>query len=160
MSVLTLDLGTQCGWALLRPEGIVSGSESFKPGRHEGGGMRFLRFSRFLDRLHEDPITEIYYEEVRGHKGIDAAHIYGGLLGQLSAWCEHRQIPYQGIPVGTIKRHITGKGNAGKAAVIDAIKAIGFEPVDDNEADALAIMDYVRFIGSSPFSLRGRDGLG
>ena len=49
-------------------------------------------------------------------------------------------IPYQGVPVGTIKRLITGKGNADKAAVIAAVRARGFSPADDNEADAIAIL--------------------
>jgi Holliday junction resolvasome RuvABC endonuclease subunit len=44
------------------------------------------------------------------------------------------------VPVGTIKRHIAGKGNADKAAVIAAVKALGFDPQDDNEADALALL--------------------
>ncbi|MBM3273404.1 hypothetical protein FJY94_09270, partial [Candidatus Kaiserbacteria bacterium] len=60
----------------------------------------------------------------------------------LTAWCEHHQIPYQGVPVGTIKKHATGKGNAGKAEMIAAAKALGFAPVDDNHADALALLDW------------------
>ena len=47
---------------------------------------------------------------------------------------------YQGVPVGTIKRHITGRGNADKAAVIAAVRARGYSPSDDNEADAIAIL--------------------
>ena len=42
--------------------------------------------------------------------------------------------------MGTIKRFATGKGNADKAAVIDAIRSRGFAPRDYNEADALAIL--------------------
>ena len=34
----------------------------------------------------------------------------------------------------------TGKGNADKAAVIAAMRARGFRPADDNEADALALL--------------------
>ena len=49
-------------------------------------------------------------------------------------------VPYQGVPVGTIKRFATGKGNAGKEAVIAAMRARGFAPADDNEADALALL--------------------
>jgi Holliday junction resolvasome RuvABC endonuclease subunit len=52
------------------------------------------------------------------------------------------KIPYRGVPVGTIKRHITGRGNADKDAVIAAVRALGFDPVDDNEADALALLDW------------------
>ena len=46
----------------------------------------------------------------------------------------------QGVPVGTIKRFIAGKGNADKAAVIAAVRQRGFYPADDNEADAIAIL--------------------
>lgn len=49
-------------------------------------------------------------------------------------------MPYQGVPVGTIKRFIAGKGNADKKTVIAAVKARGFAPADDNEADAIAIL--------------------
>ena len=80
------------------------------------------------------------YEQVRNHAGIDAAHAFGGWLAILTAWCEHHGIAYQGVPVGTIKRFIAGKGNADKAAVIAAVRARGFHPADDNEADALAIL--------------------
>lgn len=104
--------------------------------------IRFLRFKRWLDQLDEDagPIEAIYFEEVRRHAGTDAAHVYGGLLGILTAWCEERLVAYQGVPVGTIKRFATGKGNADKAAVIDAVRQRGFAPADDNEADAIAIL--------------------
>jgi Holliday junction resolvasome RuvABC endonuclease subunit len=44
------------------------------------------------------------------------------------------------VPVGTIKRFIAGKGNADKKAVIEAVRARGFRPNDDNEADAIAIL--------------------
>jgi Holliday junction resolvasome RuvABC endonuclease subunit len=44
--------------------------------------------------------------------------------------------------VGTIKKHATGKGNAGKQAVIAAMQAKGYHPKDDNEADALALLTW------------------
>ena len=149
--ILCLDLGTRTGWALHDDGATFSGSMTFRPGRYEGGGMRYLRFRQWLvellaksrraDIVGEAPaIDAVYFEEVRAHAGTDAAHIYGGFLATLSAWCEQRSIPYQGVPVGTIKRHVTGKGNADKAAVIAAIRARGFNPTDDNEADALAIL--------------------
>jgi Holliday junction resolvasome RuvABC endonuclease subunit len=73
---------------------------------------------------------------------LAAAHCYGAFLGYLTAWAEARQIPYAGVPVGTIKRHVTGRGNADKAAVIAAVRVLGFDPADDNEADALALLDW------------------
>ncbi len=138
---LALDLGTQTGWAIDRAGQITSGTQSFKPGRYEGGGMRFLRFQRWLDELHQlTQFSEVHFEEVRRHTSTDSAHVYGGLLGQLSAWCEQHSIPYAGVPVGTIKRAIAGKGNASKDEVIAAVRALGYAPRDDNEADALALM--------------------
>lgn len=142
-AILALDLGTVTGWAMRLTDGtIVSGTMAFRPGRYEGGGMRYLRFRSWLDEmLRSAPgLSSIYFEEVRRHAGTDAAHIYGGFLAHLAAWCEQKRIPYQGVPVGVIKRHVTGKGNADKQAVIAAIRARGFAPVDDNEADAVALL--------------------
>ena len=143
-TILALDLGTTTGWAMLCDGTITSGSESFKPRRFEGGGMRFLKFKRWLadTKACTDGIDAVYFEEVRRHAGVDAAHAYGGFMAHLTAWCEHHQIPYQGVPVGTIKKHATGKGNANKDAMIAAAMALGFGPQDDNEADALALLDF------------------
>jgi Holliday junction resolvasome RuvABC endonuclease subunit len=142
-AILALDLGTTTGWALLSSDGVVtSGTASFRPSRYDGGGMRYLRFRSWLEQLrtYAGRIDAIHFEEVRRHVGVDAAHLYGGFLATLTTWCEHETIPYQGVPVGTIKRFITGKGNADKSAVIEAVKARGFNPADDNEADAIAIL--------------------
>jgi Holliday junction resolvasome RuvABC endonuclease subunit len=46
------------------------------------------------------------------------------------------------VPVGTIKKHATGKGNAGKHDVIAAMRAMGHPVADDNEADALALLHW------------------
>lgn len=142
-NILALDLGTTTGWALCSADGtFTSGTESFKPQRFEGGGMRYLRFKHWLSEIQKSvpEIQFIYFEEVRRHLGVDAAHAYGGFMAHLTAWCEHHQIPYQGIPVGTIKKHATGKGNASKDEMIAAMKAHGHSPSDDNEADALALL--------------------
>lgn len=142
-AILALDLGTTMGWACRPTDGTVAhGWVSLKGGRFEGGGMRFLRFSRWLSEIRTNvgEINAVYFEEVRRHASTDAAHVYGGLMATLTAWCEQNQVPYQGVPVGTIKRHATGRGNADKAAVIEAIQAKGHPVTNDNEADALALL--------------------
>lgn len=142
-ALLALDLGSLTGWALRGADGaITSGVQQFRPNRFEGGGMAFLRFNHWLSELAESsgPIAAVFFEEVRAHAGTLAAHVYGGFLAHLEAWAEFRDVPYQGVPVGTIKRFIAGKGNADKQAVIAAVKARGFTPADDNEADAIAIL--------------------
>ncbi len=142
-TLLALDLGTTTGWALrLGDRTILSGIQTFRPGRFEGGGMRYLRFTDWLveTAMLAHGIRRVVFEEVRRHAGTDAAHVYGGFLGTLSSWCEEHEVPYEGVPVGTIKRFATGKGNADKAAMVAAVRARGFNPVDDNEADAIALL--------------------
>jgi Holliday junction resolvasome RuvABC endonuclease subunit len=107
--------------------------------------MRFLKFRRWLSEIKAglDKVDAVFFEEVRRHVGVDAAHAYGGYLATLTAWCEHHQIPYQGVPVGTIKKHATGKGNASKAEMIAATMKRGLTVADDNEANALALLYWV-----------------
>ena len=141
-ALLALDLGTTTGFAARVDGRVVSGVASFRPGRFEGGEMRYLRFRRWLTELYSSlgGIEEIAFEEVRRHLGVDAAHAYGGFMATLTAWAEHHDVPYQGVPVGTIKRYIAGKGNAPKSEIIAAVRARDFEPADDNEAVAIAIL--------------------
>lgn len=143
-AVLALDMGTTTGWAMWSPGGLVTtGTARFAPRRHEGGGMRYLRFRGWLNEVQATTrplIGAVVYEEVRRHLGTDAAHIYGGLLAHMTAWAEAHKIPYRGVPVQAIKRAATGKGNAKKDAMIQAAKIEGFSPEDDNEADAIALL--------------------
>lgn len=126
--VLGIDLGTSCGWAILDPRGqrIASGTWDLSSRRHEGGGMRFLRFRALVIELitrmasSGTPLQAVGYEEVVRHIGTDAAHVYGGLLAMLSAVLEERGVPYRGIPVATVKRRATGTGNADKVAMVRA----------------------------------------
>jgi crossover junction endodeoxyribonuclease RuvC len=144
-TILALDLGTKTGWALLSNGQVISDTQEFKVDRFSGGGMRFLKFKKWLTDLKNNVgnIDAVYYEEVRRHLGVDAAHAYGGFMAHLTAWCEHHQIPYQGVPVGTIKKSCTGKGNASKEEMIEAVKNMGYAPKDDNQADAIALIKYI-----------------
>jgi crossover junction endodeoxyribonuclease RuvC len=143
MSVLCIDLGSTTGWMLKQAGGgFAHGFWKLKGGRFEGGGMRYVRFRGHLAELHNSTTLQaVYFEEVRRHNGTDAAHVYGGLLATLTMFCDEHDIPYEGVPVQTIKKFITGKGNAGKPEVLAAVRKQGFESVvDDNEADAVALM--------------------
>ena len=139
---LCLDLGTTTGWALTHANIVKqSGVAKFHPSRFESSAIRYVKFNRFLNDLEmqAEPITAVFFEAVRRHVGVDAAHAYGGYMAVLMAWCLEQQIDYEGVAVGTLKKHITGKGNASKQQVIDAVKQLGHQPRDDNEADAISI---------------------
>jgi Holliday junction resolvasome RuvABC endonuclease subunit len=146
-TILAIDLATTTGWAVSSCNIITSGTVSFKGGRFEGGGMRFLRFRRWLREMLESEKPDVlFYEEVRRHLSTDSAHIYGGLLAIMQAECEAKEIPYSGIPVGTIKKHATGKGGADKKAMIAAAAARWPDQSieSDDQADALWILDCGR----------------
>jgi len=140
MTAIAFDLGTKTGYAIDTAGVLASGVMNFASRRHEGGGMRYLRFRQAIRELlatHRGGV--VFYEEVRHHRGVDAAHVYGGLLSQLQSVCEEEKVPYTGIPVGSIKKFATGKGNSDKKAMVAA--AISKYPTqqiaDDNQADAI-----------------------
>jgi hypothetical protein len=70
------------------------------------------------------------------------------------AWAETTSVSYQGVPIGTIKRHVTGTGNASKEAMFAAARARGFSPADDNEADAIAILLWATETWRRPVNAR------
>ncbi len=142
MSLLALDLGTTTGYKVGNKEASVSGTFDLKPSRWEGGGMRGVKFRAKLNEMHAAfGVTHVVYEAVHRHRGTDAAHIYGGLLMILTAWCEENSIPYEGVGVGTIKKFWTGNGIATKDRMIAVAEERGFAPSDDNEADAIALFE-------------------
>jgi Holliday junction resolvasome RuvABC endonuclease subunit len=150
--ILGIDPGTNCGWAVVENGKVLaSGVWDLKPRRHEGGGMRFVKFRGSLLQIIRDmgPPGSVAYEEVRRHAGTDAAHVYGGIVAMLSSTCEELKLPYIGIPVGTVKKYATGKGNADKESMVAAAAGIlGRAPKDDNEADAIFVaLAAVREIG-------------
>lgn len=157
MNILAIDLGTQLGWALTKRDGSVhSGSAGFAPIKHGGHGGKFLAFMTLLNQLrnqHGD-VHAVYYEDIKMHKGVLAAHAYGGFLAILQTWCYiNGRVPLYGIGFGAIKKGWTGKGNADKALMIACAKQRGFAPADDNEADALAILSLACTEEGKPFPL-------
>lgn len=145
MNILALDLGQSCGWAMRVNGKITSGVWDLKPTKFDSHGVRFLMFKRRLEvEIIIGGVEKIYYEAVRKHIGTDAAHAYGSYMGHVQSVCLENDIPYEGVPVQTIKKHATGKGNADKKQMLDA--AIKKFPrtniVDDNQADALWLLDY------------------
>ena len=146
--VIGIDPGTSCGWSVLDTDRgqrcLGCGTWDLKPRRHEGGGMRYLRFRQNLKALVVGSwsVKAVFYEEVRRHMGVDAAHVYGGIVGALGQLCEELAIPYQGITVQAVKRQATGHGGGkltGKELVLAAArrKFPGLEIPDDNAADAI-----------------------
>lgn len=151
-TIIGIDPASRCGWAVLTEDGqrVASGTWDLSPRRYESAGMRFVKFERsFLELLNTYPDCVVVYEEVRRHAGTDAAHVYGGLVATLQRVCLTRPagvVEHAGIPVGTVKKTATGKGNAGKEQMIAAADKQWLDRIvgDDNEADACWIAETWR----------------
>lgn len=147
MKLLALDLGTKTGWAWHDGQLCNSGTRIHRHTKKHHPGHVYRIYHAWLESLLDSLLPDVvYYEKVRRHLGTDAAHMYGGYQAILLALCAERDIRVEGVPVQTIKKHATGKGNAKKEIIVALIKSLGYEPCDDNEADALALLNYARSV--------------
>lgn len=165
--MLAFDLGGITGWAVHHADGrFASGVADFTPEKEERVGVRWLRFGHWLTDFKNrmGGIETVYYEDAPFTTGRDASapRIYGGFEATLTRWCEHHGISYQGVNVSTIKKFITGNGNAPKTegakekrnakakknkrslytgmTVAEGLATLGLAPKDHNEADATALL--------------------
>lgn len=118
------------------------GTVSFTKPKEKGYGHLFHEFNIWLSDLvddHRNNLEMIVCENQCGNRGI-AAYILQNLQGIVQKVAEVNEIPYYQHSPGTIKKHITGKGNAPKSKVVEAVKALGYDVEDDNQADAIALL--------------------
>lgn len=153
-AMLCLDLGSSCGWAVRMPgEGearslITSGTWDCHRAGHEDEAEQFMKFRSYLtetkvrlDKLGV-PLVQVRYERVdfiAKKNGVYSVHLWGAWWGLLLHWCRHHGIQSKGYAVSAIKARIAGSGKASKDAIGRAIKARGFRPRTDDEADAIAL---------------------
>lgn len=144
---LALDLGLHTGFAVHDDKTVtLSGVWHLAGMKCSGWGARFVNLVHQLNSLYQvHPFHAVSYEEVRRHLGTTAAHNYGGFLAHICSWCEGMGIPYEGVPVGTIKKHATGKGTADKFVMTKAAlkKWPGVDFGSEDEVDARWLADYV-----------------
>lgn len=144
--ILAIDPGTRTGFCVRQPNGEMdAGTWDLAPRRDEGPGMRVLRFANNLRELIDVAKPElVVVEKVRRHLGVQAAHVYGALVGRLQEICEKRGLNYASVEVGHVKITACGKGNVKKSEMIRAANArwnLNLGPKDENTADALWIAE-------------------
>ena len=105
--------------------------------------MRYLHLRAHLQRVRAayPDLAAVFYEQAH-HRGGAATEYAVGCVATVQAWCAEHGIEHAAVHSATIKKHATGKGNAGKQEMVAAMQALGFRPEDDNEADALALLDW------------------
>lgn len=167
LGILALDMATSTGWALHDRNGYVtSGVQKFELGRGESPGMRFLRFRAWLREMKGIglctcrvgglcscyAVDVIAYERAH-HRGGAATALCVGLVTVMLEEAARLGIEVAPVHTATLKKHATGKGNAGKddmvrAAVrrwgpeLEAQKGSEGPLPEDDEADALCILAW------------------
>lgn len=170
MRVLSLDLGTKTGWAIYDSE-VVSPSPQVTSGTWELMTARELRSQRKANRvrccdarfitLHDRismhmPVDWIYFEDVQFLTSQAQAQLWAGFRAMVTLFWRYHPVA---VPVGTLKKFATGKGNAKKEAMAAAYylkhpRHLANEAFkDDNEIDALHLLNYALCqINKSPSS--------
>ena len=159
--ILALDLGTSLGWACAKGGRLRSGRHLLAKDKDHHGKRyaEFRRWARWL--IQEVRPSLVIYEHVPRHNGVSAAHVYGGLLGELEVL--HYDFMGDGIVVGVPvqkptwalesvtagewKKGIGLKGNAPKIFVAELMERRGIGRADlmgptYDESDALGILDF------------------
>lgn len=149
--ILALDLGKHLGFAVYDNGSVYSGGVNLKVGPDTPRGRRFSELESFLDDFLS--IDRVAYERVNfasrtpgrnGRKGgiqIYSLQTLFGLYGVLDKWIYENHKGHQDYEVPSIKKHWTGSGNARKEAMIAEAERRGFVVKNDNQADALAVLD-------------------
>lgn len=117
--------------------------------------MRLIRLQGKLQEIYNAVgIDLLVFEAARnaGPKMQGALVVQSELQGVIKLWCETKRltgqsgkIEYKGVSPTEVKKHATGKGNAGKPLMVAAAQAKwGNGITDDNEADALWILDFAQ----------------
>jgi len=142
LKILALDVASHCGWAISRS---VYGVWDLTPKRDESAGMRLIRLrSKLHEVIKSENINLVVFERPGGaFKG--AIIVQSELQGQIKVVCEDLKIDYRAYSSKEIKLFATGKGSAGKPAMIAAAKTkYGYVGNNDDEADALHLLELAK----------------
>lgn len=134
-AILALDLGARLGWASMSRSGRVeSGVHIFKGGLDERMGLFLVWLSKNAPR---DALCIEQPYNLKGH----AASSLLGMAGIARGIGRTAGVEIYSYPPTKIKKTVTMNGRSGKKEVMEwAKKAYKLKKVDDNQADALAVL--------------------
>ena len=150
MIIAALDLATKTGVAV----GPLGGSPALwtldlkSKSEAKFHASRLMQIQGLAHRLiAEHGVRFIAIEKpfVATHNNWETTLLTIGLTANVLSWAERKGIPVDIFPSQTVAKHFTGSGkmkrDEKKAAILAECRARGWDPNDDNQADAAALWD-------------------
>lgn len=170
MNILALDTATKTGFASLLNGKIETGVQDFTKRRGESNGMVYIRFNAWLDHITPSPAFHSTYSLIIYEKpntrgaGTELLH---GLITRVQEHAVSIGAEYTCITANELKKHVRTLITDAEIAATRAATLVQFaspsklkhfqtklpamawfelkyhrSPIDDNEADAAALLDF------------------
>jgi crossover junction endodeoxyribonuclease RuvC len=147
MRIMGVDTSTKTGYVILDDVGdlVLAGVLSHKPQTN-----RFARFAHYTREIAE--LVDAYCVDLVVIEGYAYAGKFNNSLQYELGACIRMQlykdeIPFIEVPPTSLKKFVTGKGNAKKDLMLLGVyKRWDFDTEDDNEADAYGLAMFGRAI--------------
>lgn len=145
-SILAVDPAANCGWACWnhKTKQVISGTWRLPKisSTHPDAQLDAL-YRMVVKVVKENGVDQVVYEQAAISKNNRAVAAHYEKIAILKFICVRAGIKCgPGYWISQIKKHATGNGHADKADVVTAaIRLLDRRPADDNEADALWILD-------------------
>jgi Holliday junction resolvasome RuvABC endonuclease subunit len=167
-TLLALDLASKTGWAFgevaERPLTPIEANAHAKCEIESGtvrfsgeGGAFFRSFATWLTTMlnrHQPNIVVFEAPVLPSRTQLKTIRRLYTLAGLTEMLAEPLVDQVFEAHLQAIKKHATGNGRADKAAMMRAAQAMGWRPVDDNEADALWLHSYASTVWRAGTKLR------
>jgi Holliday junction resolvasome RuvABC endonuclease subunit len=137
MRIIAFDLGSHFAWA--------SNLKGHSWGHIDLEGIRPHRLGKLLTFLQAQvwfKQADVALYECPFTRGLAASRSLWGTAGVLEAVVSEMGLPVVDANLREIKKFAAGDGNAPKSAMIVSAKKWGYSGTNDNEADAICILNY------------------
>lgn len=161
--IIALDLASRLGWATWQPDGTVRhGAHSIARVGAEDGAF-FGAYSLWLsDMITVERPESLCFEApwIGPDTAQQTAYRLMGLAAITDMTAYLREIPrVRQVNNASVRKHFTGVGRAARAEmkrlVTRACLQRGWQPIDDNAADALAVLDFAMHCFRVPGAIAG-----
>lgn len=139
--ILALDIATHTGFC----SSTKSGTWDFTESRSRNNNKEHKDFrDTLMAFIIDHDIRKIVAEDVNVKTHFNSMRKLSEFRGILLEVCDELDLPApEFVPVPTLKKYATGKGNASKEDMIETCqRRYNITPTDDNEADACHLFFY------------------